>query len=130
MLWNRFNRKIDIILQWISQTNTGSRGFLLTLIIITLCKPLKKVPPKFQRSSLRYYLTFSMIIPPTINAQEAEDGDRVLRKGHCWLDNEPNCRKKRGDDPTCEGEQKHCSGLAYLKAGALIAGVFLGSKDK
>ena len=54
-----------------------------------------------------------LLSPVYVNAQE-DDGGRILRKGTCWLDGTPNCRKKKNGSE-CD-QRKHCSAKAYITA--------------
>lgn len=69
-------------------------------------------------------LVISLAIPSTVYGFQdtGDSNEKKLRKGSCWLDGTPNCRKKKGDAPECE-VRKHCSAKAYLTPVATIVGI-------
>ncbi|PIQ47809.1 MAG: hypothetical protein COW03_12750 [Cytophagales bacterium CG12_big_fil_rev_8_21_14_0_65_40_12] len=73
---------------------------------------------KFSTFLLSLILTISLALPNLSYAQEANDGERTLKAGHCWLDGKPNCRKKK-EGNECS-PRNHCSAQSYITA---IAGV-------
>ena len=83
---------------------------------------LSKIKSKISMGLSVFFLICFSLSPIPSQAYEV-DGDRELRKGNCWLDGNPNCRKKR-EGTECE-ERNHCSAQSYLTAAGTLLGVIV-----
>ena len=85
----------------------------------------RKAKRKISVALMMFFLGALTLAPLSVQAGDG-DGERVLRKGHCWLDGTPNCRKKK-NGIECDLE-KHCSLKAYL--GIVVAAITVADKLK
>ena len=81
---------------------------------------MKKLSNKFTAFVFTLLLAVSLLAPnPVYGFQDGGDSnEKKLRKGSCWLDGTPNCRKKK-EGNECS-PRNHCSAQSYITA---IAGV-------
>lgn len=70
--------------------------------------------------SMALLFTTSPIIAQT-NGDDGDGGDKKLRKGTCWVDATPTCRKKKSGT-VCD-TVKRCSLKAYLDAAAKVVAI-------